>query len=137
MVDQLEPGNPAYNLSGSIRLIGRLDVTALARGFNEIVRRHEILRTTFSTDGEQPVQVVAPELQVPLPVIDIGNDADLSELISAEVQRPFDLANGPLLRTTLVRLGPGDHVVILVLHHIVYDGWSSGVLIHELATLYK
>jgi len=142
MLDQLEPGNPAYNLSGAIRLIGVLDVSALMRSFNEIVRRHEILRTTFSMNGEHPVQRVAPELKVPLPIIDLGNsddvhdESELSTLISAEVRRPFDLALGPLLRTTLLRLSPNEHIVILALHHIVYDGWSSGVLIHELATLY-
>lgn len=137
MLDQLEPGNAAYTLSGAIRLLGDLDVSALAQSFNEIVRRHEILRTTFSTIREQPVQIVAPELTVPLPVIEIStSDENLNKLIAAEVRRPFDLAKGPLIRTTLFRLGPNDHIAVLALHHIVYDGWSSGVLIRELATLY-
>lgn len=137
MLDQLEPGNEAYILCGAIRLRGELNVTALAQSFNEIVRRHEILRTTFPAIGAQPVQQVAAELTVPLPVIDVHTDDErLKELIIAEVRRPFDLANGPLVRTTLFRLGPADHVAVLALHHIVYDGWSSGVLIRELATLY-
>jgi hypothetical protein len=137
MLDQLEPGNEAYILCGAIRLRGELNVTALAQSFNEIVRRHEILRTTFPAIGAQPVQQVAAELTVPLPVIDVHtSDERLKELIVAEVRRPFDLANGPLIRTTLFRLGPEDHIAVLALHHIVYDGWSSGVLIRELATLY-
>jgi len=142
-IDQLAPGNPAYNNLDAFRLIGRPDVAALERTINEIVRRHETLRTTFSMVEEQPVQIVASSLSVPLPVIDLRQgpeterESQALHLVRQESRRMFDLARGPLLRTSLLRLGEEDHILVLALHHIVSDGWSGGVLFHEITALYE
>ncbi|HEX6292585.1 MAG TPA: amino acid adenylation domain-containing protein [Herpetosiphonaceae bacterium] len=146
-LDQLVPGSPAYNLPTTVRLIGRLDVAALHRSLNEIVRRHATLRTTFALADEQPVQVIAPALTLPLPSIDLHPEGTrlsaaereerVRELTDAEVQQPFDLAHGPLLRARLLRVADDEHVFLLTMHHIVSDGWSMGVFVRELATLYE
>ncbi len=139
-LDQLEPASPFYNLTVARRLLGVLEPAALARAFQEIVRRHEVLRTTFAVIDGEPVQVVAPELRLRLPRIDLSalpeREAELKRLGDAESRRPFDLARGPLLRTTLVRLAEGEHALLLVMHHITSDGWSMGVLWRELSALY-
>ena len=140
--DQLEPGLPAYNIPAAIRLKGPLDLAALERSLNEIVERHESLRTTFGKVAGQPTQVIAPALTIKLPVIDlralpaIERETEMRRLSAAEAQRPFDLSRGPLLRATLLRLGDQEHVGLLTMHHIVSDGWSTGILIREVATLY-
>ncbi|HKV07315.1 MAG TPA: amino acid adenylation domain-containing protein [Thermoanaerobaculia bacterium] len=142
-LDQLEPGSFAYNIAGGLRLTGTLDVSALARTLSEIVRRHESLRTTFGTgeDGE-PVAVIAPPAPFDLPVHDLTHlPAEEREraalaLATAEVQRPFDLARGPLFRLTLARLSETEHAMIVAMHHIVSDGWSIGILVRELGALY-
>jgi amino acid adenylation domain-containing protein len=141
-LDHWEPGSPAYNSRMAVRLDGRLDVAALERTVNEIVRRHEILRTTFGTLGGRPVQVVAPELTVPLPLVDLSHlpEQERAEhallLCTAEVRRPFDLERGPLVRTLLLRLTPQRHVVVFLSHHIVCDEWSLAVIVRELSALY-
>ena len=141
-LDQFESGSSFYNIPAAVRLNGRLDVAAMRGTLNEIVRRHEALRTSFASVDGTPVQVIAPALEVALPL------TDLSELPAAEreakalwlaqdaAQTPFDLAAGPLLRATLIRLAPREHIVVLTLHHIVSDGWSMGVLVAEIAALY-
>ncbi|HET7228765.1 MAG TPA: amino acid adenylation domain-containing protein, partial [Longimicrobium sp.] len=139
-IDQLEPGSAAYNLSYAVRLRGAVDVAALERSLAEVARRHEALRTRFpSADGE-PVQVIGPPAPVALAAADLSSSADaedaLRALCASEALRPFDLAAGPLLRGTLARLGEGDHALLLTLHHIVSDGWSTGVLVRELSALY-
>jgi amino acid adenylation domain-containing protein len=141
-IDQLEPGTALYNLPAMFRIAGRLDVDALESTLNEIVRRHEALRSTFpSTDG-RPMQVIARELRVPLPLTDLsGLDPDAREtearsLAQKEASRSFDLAHGPLFRASLVRLAPEHHILLITLHHIITDGWSMGVLIGELTALY-
>ena len=142
IIDQLSPGDPVYNIAFAVSLSGPLDVTSLEASFNEIIRRHESLRTTFDTVGGEPVQVIAPSLSISLPVIDLTShppeerDQTLRELALAEAQRPFDLKRGPLVRFTLVRLGDEEHVVLWTAHHIVADGWSLGVLLGELGQLY-
>jgi len=142
-LDQLEPGSPFYNIPTAVRLTGPLDVAALERTLNEIVRRHEALRTTFETVDGRARQVIAPELTVPLPVTDLTDlpeterEAEALQLATQEAQRPFDLARGPLLRARLLRLGREDHVALLTMHHIVSDGWSMGILIQEIAALYE
>nr|QEO74274.1 condensation domain-containing protein [uncultured bacterium] len=142
-LDQLEPGTHAYNILVAVHLKGRLNQAALEQSFNEIVRRHEILRTTFAGVGGQPVQVISPSLTLTLPLIDLRDipearrEAEVRELAVAEARRPFDLARGPLLRATLLRLGEAEHVLLLAMHHIVSDGWSMGVLIREAASLYE
>ncbi len=142
-IDQLEPGGSAYNLPTGVRLRGQLDVDALEATFNEIVRRHESLRTTFTVRDGQPVQVIGPAMPVELPLIDLSEwpeaerEQETARLVQAEAQRPFDLATGPMLRTTLLRLSPQEHIVLLTMHHIVGDGWSMGVLVNEVAALYR
>jgi amino acid adenylation domain-containing protein len=142
-IEQLEPGGSAYNLPTALRLTGRLDADALGRSLNEIVRRHEALRTTFADEGGGAVQRIAAELTLPLRVIDLTGrpeeerEREAVRLSSAEAQTPFDLSAGPLVRATLLRLAAEEHVLLLTLHHIIYDGWSMGVLVRETAALYE
>jgi amino acid adenylation domain-containing protein len=142
-LDRLAPASPFYNMPAALRLNGALDVAALSRALSEIVRRHEALRTSFPTVAGRPVQRIAPALALPLPVTDLtGLSADVraaevQRLATAEAERPFDLASGPLLRATLLRLTEREHVLLLTMHHIVADGWSIGVFIRELTALYS
>ncbi|HEX7314138.1 MAG TPA: amino acid adenylation domain-containing protein [Pyrinomonadaceae bacterium] len=141
-LQQLEPESPAYNLPSALRLTDALDTDALERSLGEIVRRHESLRTTFDIVGGQPRQFIADARPVRLNVTDLsGLPADEREaasqrLVEEEIRRPFDLARGPLFRASLFRLGEREHTLLLVMHHIVSDGWSMGVLVRELSTLY-
>ncbi|HEX6293433.1 MAG TPA: amino acid adenylation domain-containing protein, partial [Herpetosiphonaceae bacterium] len=146
-LDQLEPGSAAYHLPLVVRLHGTLDVAALHQALSALVERHAALRTTFaqSADGEtdQPVQVIAPALDVPLSVSDAPglleaeSQAVFVQIVRAAIQQPFDLRRGPLLRATLYRQGPHDHILVLVVHHIVSDGWSQGIVLRELSALYQ
>ena len=142
-LNQLEPDNPFYNEPTAIRIKGSLNVAALEQSLNEIVRRHETLRTTFVTVNGQPVQVIASALTLALPVVnlrevsDLERDAETQRLATEEAQQRFDLTQGSLLRTTLLQLGEEEHVLLLTIHHIVFDEWSMGVLLRELATLYE
>jgi amino acid adenylation domain-containing protein len=139
---RLEPANPFYNVPVGLRLRVPLQTRALEEALQEVVRRHEALRTTLETREGEPVQVVAADLRVPLAVVDLqgeapaGRDAAARRAADEEARRPFDLAAGPLLRATLVRLAPDDHLLLLTLHHVVCDGWSVGVLLRELDHLY-
>jgi len=141
-LDQLEPGNPAYNIPAAVRLTGAVSGEELARIFAEVVRRHETLRTTFAAREGRPVQVIATELRLEIPVLDLTHMPETErevwarELALEEARRPFDLQNGPLLRLSLVRLGEADHLLMVTMHHIVSDGWSMGVLLREIAVLY-
>ncbi|BBA33066.1 putative linear pentadecapeptide gramicidin synthetase LgrB [Methylocaldum marinum] len=141
-LDQLEGPSATYTIPGGLELHGPLEVAALRRSLAEIVRRHESLRTTFPTVDGVAVQHIAPSGPVPLPLIDLAAlpDADraaaFERRIADETRRPFDLAHGPLLRASLVRLAPDRHGLLLNLHHIVSDGWSMAVLVRELSTLY-
>jgi amino acid adenylation domain-containing protein/non-ribosomal peptide synthase protein (TIGR01720 family) len=141
-IDQLQPNSPAYNIPAAVRLTGQLDLAALQRSLNDIVRRHEALRTTFVAVAGQPEQVIAPAQTVALTVLDLGalhayeRETAVYQLTMAEARRAFDLARGPLLRTTLLRVGTHEHVIVLILHHIIADGWSIGVFIRELGALY-
>ena len=137
-------GAAAYNLTSGLRLRGRLATALLARSLAEVVRRHEALRTAFPTVGGQPVQAIAAALDVPLPVVDLaaGGSAAAREsaamrLAAALAGRAFDLARAPLVRLLLLRLGPEEHVLVAVMHHIVGDGWSTGVLLAETAEIYS
>jgi amino acid adenylation domain-containing protein len=142
-INQLEPNSSVYNIPSAIRLEGPLGVTALEQSFNEIIRRHEALRTTFSTVEGEPVQVISPSLTLPLTVLDLGNCPESERedvarrFAREEARRPFDLARGPLVRMTLVRLGREDHILLFTMHHILSDGWSMGVLHRELSVLYR
>jgi amino acid adenylation domain-containing protein/thioester reductase-like protein len=138
---RLHPDSSAYNLPLHVRLTGPLRVPALASALGEVARRHEILRTVFSLDGGEPVQSVLAPRPARLPLIDLSGlpdpDGELKRLARAEAERPFDLAAGPLLRSSLVRLGREEHALLLVLHHIVTDGWSNALLLAEIAALYQ
>jgi hypothetical protein len=142
-LDQLSPANPVYNIPLTIRLTGELAVATLAHSLRALVARHESLRTSFATVKGAPTQVITPIVIQQLPLIDLSELAEgarqvqLQYLLHAEVMRPFDLARGPLLRTTLLRLDPTEHVLQLTLHHIIADGWSLDVLLHELITVYR
>ncbi|HVB29717.1 MAG TPA: amino acid adenylation domain-containing protein [Terriglobia bacterium] len=140
--NQLEPGLSAYNIPAAVRLKGPLNLAALEQSLNEIVKRHESLRTTFGKVDGRPTQVIAPTLTIKLPVVDLRKlpaserETEVRRLVTAEAQRPFDLSQGPLLRGTVLRLGDEEHVGLLTMHHIVSDGWSTGILVREMATLY-
>ncbi|HEU4405631.1 MAG TPA: MupA/Atu3671 family FMN-dependent luciferase-like monooxygenase [Polyangiaceae bacterium] len=139
-LDHLDPGNVAYNNAVAFRLSGELDADALGRALDEVVRRHEALRTAFAVTPEGPVQIVAPELSLALARHDVSGaedaEARAAAIVRAEARLPFDLARVPLVRAALVRVAPGEHVLGLTLHHVVSDGWSAGVLASEIVALY-
>ncbi len=132
---QLEPGGSSYNMPLAVRLSGRLDLPVFTRSLNEVVARHDTLRTTFAVRDGEPFQVVVPHRVLRLPVIDLRGHADAEQegrrLAAREARRPFDLSQGPLLRALLLRLGDDEHLLLLTMHHIVSDGWSLGVLWRE------
>jgi amino acid adenylation domain-containing protein len=142
-LDQLQPGSPAYNVHTALALSGRLDVTALERSLNEIVRRHEALRTTFTVVDGQPLQVIAPRLTVSVPLLDLQalplgeHQVQVNQLAVEEAYGSFDLGQGPLFRTKLLRLAQEEHVLLLTQHHIISDGWSLGRFARELSILYE
>ncbi len=141
-LSQLEGDSSTYNMPAALRLSGALKQEALQASLNEIVQRHETLRTTFASVDGKPLQVIAPLLQLPLPLIDLAGlsveqqESEVQRMTFAEGVQPFDLLHGPLLRTTLLRLTSTEHVLLLNIHHIISDGWSLGVLVRELSTLY-
>lgn len=142
--DRFEAGKSFYNLPGAIRLKGKLNAAVLEQTFNEIVNRHEALRSTFTEVQGQPIQVIAPPgTRLPLPVIDLrelpqsDREAAVKQLSTKEAQQPFDLERGFLLRTSLLQLSEEEYVLLLIMHHIVSDGWSIGVLARELAAIYE
>jgi amino acid adenylation domain-containing protein len=139
-LDRLSPGSPAYNLPLALRVRGELDLSVLTRALSQAVERHEALRTTFANLEGKPAQVIAPADGWRLPVRDLADfpdpEAEARRLASAEAVRPFDLARGPVFRTQLLRLGPGEHVLLLTVHHITADLWALGVLVRDLATFY-
>ncbi|HEY6190004.1 MAG TPA: amino acid adenylation domain-containing protein, partial [Pyrinomonadaceae bacterium] len=142
-LDQLEPGNPAYLMPAALRLDGKLKVSTLEQAFSEIVRRHESLRTNFALVDGQPVQIIAPAQPVTLSITDLSQlatderEAEARRLAGAEAQRPFDLSAGPLLRVSLLKLAEDEHILLFTMHHIISDGWSIGVLVKEVTTLYE
>jgi syringomycin synthetase protein SyrE len=142
-LEQLEPGSPLYNCPGGAHLRGKLDVEAFERSLDEIMRRHESLRTSFATVMGEPVQVINNDLKLKIASEDLST-LDLTERAAAVEQRTqseartgFDLANGPLLRVKLLRLADDEHVVLFTMHHIISDAWSLGVFLNELATHYQ
>ena len=143
-LEQLTPGNIAYNVPGAVRLRGQLDLELLRTAVTEITRRHEALRTTFRAVDGQPVQVVGEAAQPEITVVGCEHlrgtgeqqAAAIRELSRQEFSRPFDLRTGPLLRMKFVRLAPDEHILLLTIHHIVADLWSTSVFLGELATLY-
>ncbi|MEE8585008.1 MAG: amino acid adenylation domain-containing protein, partial [Acidobacteriota bacterium] len=141
-LDQLEPGNPLYNEPLALQLSGRLEVNLLQASLDEVVRRHEVLRTCFPSVQGQPVQKVVEEFRVTLPLVDLTalgstlkNEAQ--RLLRQDAEAPFDLARGPVLRTTLLRSGPEEHLLLACMHHIASDAWSQGILVGEVGALYQ
>ena len=135
-LDQLDPGSAAYNIPAAVELAGPLDAEVLREALGEVVRRHEALRTTFPSHGGEPYQAIAPAAPLQLPVVDV-DAAAAADFARREAVQPFDLAAGPLLRATLLRLGAERHVLLLTMHHIVSDGWSMEILLRELVALYE
>ncbi|MES2295467.1 MAG: amino acid adenylation domain-containing protein [Pseudomonadota bacterium] len=141
-LDQYEQGSTAYNMSGALRLSGQLDVAALGKALNEVLRRHESLRTTFASVDGQANQVIAAQCDLALALTDLSalphgeREANARWKMQDAAQTPFDLAHGPLLRASLIVLGAQDHLLMLCMHHIVSDGWSIGVLVREIGALY-
>jgi len=142
LLDQLERGNPAWNIAVRFRIRGRLDIPTLQRALNEIVGRHEILRTTFSLIDGQPRQIVHATAAIPLPLDDLSRlsqterDAQEERVSIQEGERRFDLKNGPLIRARLLKLGEQEHMLLTTMHHIVSDGWSIGIFSDELGAHY-
>ncbi|MFF7954182.1 non-ribosomal peptide synthetase [Streptomyces griseorubiginosus] len=141
-LDQLHGAGAAYNMPGAVLLSGAVDVGVLGRCLSEILRRHEVLRTTYVVREGSPVQVVGPVLPADLPVRDLSGlpaeerDAEARRLAEEEARRPFDLAVGPVIRFLLLRLDAERHVFVWNMHHIASDGWSLGVFYRELSALY-
>ncbi len=141
-LDQLVPNNPFYNVPAALRLTGSLNLRALQQTFNEIVRRHEALRTTLAVVSGQPVQRIAAAFHLQINVVDLRNlpkesrQTEANRLTAQEAQRSFNLSNDLLLRVTLLQLDDAEYLLMLNMHHIVSDGWSIGVLIQELGALY-
>jgi amino acid adenylation domain-containing protein len=140
---QLQPASCAYNLCSAFRLVGELDVEALERSLREIVSRHEVLRTVFKSTHGRPVQIVLPSASIDVRVADLRamssqaeREAEIHRCSHEEAFRPFDLSEEPLLRAKLLRLAEREHVLLLTIHHIVFDGWSMAVLARELSALY-
>jgi len=142
-IDQLVPGNASYNIPCAVRLRGVVNGSTLGQGVNEVVRRHEVLRTRFETREGRAVEVIASRLRVELGVVDVSGlgprerEQVVRECSRREGRRAFDLSVGPLVRMHLLREGPDRHVLALTMHHIVSDGWSAGILVGEVRDLYE
>ncbi len=142
-LDQFTAHNALYNISLAVRYRGKLDVDALKRSLYGIIQRHEALRTTFITIDGQPRQRISPTWSISLPLVSLEMLAEVEckkeaqRLMDEEAQKPFDLARGPLVRTTLLRLGEMQHILLLTMHHIISDGWSLRIFFRELAVFYE
>jgi hypothetical protein len=138
----MDSSSTSYNIASAVRLRGQLDVASLERTFSEIIRRHEVFRTTFAVVGNEPVQIIGEPVAHTLPLFDLSDlpaserSAETKRCVKAEAARPFDLEHGPLLRVQLLRLSLEEHVLLLTMHHIVSDGWSIGIFVREVAAIY-
>ena len=139
---QLAPQSASYNIARAMRLFGRLDVGVLSRALTEIVRRHEILRTTFGLIDGQPMQIIAPEPSIRPRIVDLSalspaaRESEARQLFTVEARRPFDLRRGPLLRVAILRLSEEDYIPLFTMHHIISDAWSVSVFVKELTAFY-
>jgi amino acid adenylation domain-containing protein len=142
-IDRLTPGGSAYNIPASVRIQGSLNLAVLERVLQEIVSRHESLRTRIEVVEGEPRQVIQDRISLPLPVIDLDSypeeerEAAARGLARNEIQKPFDLQSGPLVRGCLLKLAEQDHVLVVTMHHVVSDGWSLGILVREVSALYR
>ena len=143
LLDRLDPENPAYNIPMALRLSGPVDRGALDRAMEEMVARHETLRTKIEMRDDEPRQIISAATPQELPLVDLTEmdparrEAEVAARAEAEARRPFRLSEGPLFRTLLLRLATTEHVLVIVMHHVITDDWSTGVLFRELATLYQ
>jgi 2-polyprenyl-3-methyl-5-hydroxy-6-metoxy-1,4-benzoquinol methylase/acyl carrier protein len=143
VLDQIEPNNPLYNMPRAMRLTGTLNVRALETALNGIVERHELLRTTYGSEKGQPFQVIASAMKEPLTIIDLSElptaerESEAQRIVQEQASMPFDLAQDPITRNSLLKLGDEDHILALMTHHIASDGWSTGILLRELTALYQ
>ncbi|MCY1137661.1 amino acid adenylation domain-containing protein [Actinoplanes sp. Pm04-4] len=136
-MEQIAPGEAAYLMAVPLRVRGPLDADRLRAALDDLVRRHESLRTRFPADSDgRPLAVVADEVAVPLRIVEASDEAAAQALVDAAAVEPFDLADGPLLRALLIRLASDDHVLLLTQHHITSDGWSVDLLLRDLIALY-
>uniref|UniRef100_UPI00359348D0 condensation domain-containing protein n=1 Tax=Chamaesiphon sp. TaxID=2814140 RepID=UPI00359348D0 len=142
-IDQLEPNSSTYNMPGAIRLKGQLDIASLERTLQEIIRRHEALRTNFISHNGQPIQVIQQNSSWQMTSLDLQDlptskrEAKIQQLATVEAEKPFALNTDSLIRATLIIASATEHILLLTVHHIVFDGWSMGVLVEEIALLYK
>ncbi|GCF10054.1 non-ribosomal peptide synthetase [Dictyobacter arantiisoli] len=142
-LDQFSPRSAAYSVPAAVRMKGVCHRAAFQQSLNEIIRRHDILRTTYAIQESQLYQIVLPSLSLPLPIIDLRHlapsvrETEVMRLLKEETARPFDLAKGPLIRAVLFQLDDEEHILLILLHHIITDGWSMGVLVRELGVLYE
>ena len=142
-LNQLENQSGNYNMPAALHMTGKLKIVALEQAIVEIVQRHEVLRTSFRLVNDTLVQVIDPTATVTLTVVDLQGfeeneqSADIQRLVNLDAQKAFDVNSCPLLRLSLLQLGEDSHILVLTMHHIVSDGWSMGVFIHELSTLYQ
>ncbi|HXC71874.1 MAG TPA: condensation domain-containing protein [Pyrinomonadaceae bacterium] len=143
LIHQVNPESAAYNLPSAVRLKGALDVQALQKSIGEVIRRHEILRTRFSEVDGRATQIIDPPGPIQLSVVELSEmdaerrEAEAGRIVTEDARLPFDLAHGLAMRTFLLRLGEEDHVILLNVHHIASDAWSTGIFIQEIATLYE
>jgi amino acid adenylation domain-containing protein len=142
-IEQFDRGNPFYNFPFAVRLTGTLDVEALHRSLNEVVRRHAVLRTSFVEKDGRPIQVISPARELALPIVDFSEfdetqrASSFRQFFQEETAKPFDLSSPPLIRASLIRQSAREHIVVMVMHHIISDGWSLGVLVKETGLLYQ
>ncbi|SEN38736.1 Phosphopantetheine attachment site, partial [Stigmatella aurantiaca] len=142
-MDQLEPGSALFNVPIALRFKGQLDAEALEKSFQEIILRHEVLRTNFVATGDKAAQVISPDLLFQMPVVELSGlpeqerEAEVRQRASEDALKPFALDKEPLVRAQLLRLSPDEHVLLLSMHHIVNDAWSGGIFFRELASLYQ
>ena len=142
-LDQLMPGKASFNVPTALRLKGPLDAQVLEQSLNELIKRHEVLRTRFESVGGHPVQKIEPSLTMRIPVVDLSEmaeadrESEATRLTNEEIHRPFDLKQAPLLRSSLLRLGCEDHIFVATIHHIVTDGWSMVIFTQELTAIYE
>jgi acyl-CoA synthetase (AMP-forming)/AMP-acid ligase II/aryl carrier-like protein len=142
VIDQLLPGMPFFNIPYALRLTGVCDGAILQQSCDEIIRRHEALRTTFAPVDGRLVQIIAPTLSIPLTATNLRTlpggerESEAQRLVEEEARQPFSLAQGPLLRLRLLQMDEQEHLLLVTMHHIVSDGWSKSVFTHELAALY-
>ncbi|MFY4730111.1 amino acid adenylation domain-containing protein [Nitrospira sp. BLG_2] len=143
VLTQIDPNDASYHIPLALRLSGALEISSLERSFSELIRRHEVLRTTFGVVDGRPIQVIAPSFPMLLPIVELTHlteveqEAVLRRLAASEAQRPFDLVHGPMIRASVIRLSDDEHVLLLTMHHIVSDGWSADIIVRELTTLYE